>query len=134
VNEALLLHQQANVHAMIDISDGLAADVNHICEESGCGAVLRGAVLRAEAIPVSDAARRMGDGRSPLEHALGDGEDFELVFAVSAEDGKKLIESQPVTGITLAHIGECVAEDGLFLDEQTKRRTLQPLGYVHRFH
>jgi thiamine-monophosphate kinase len=126
VHEALALGQQTNLHAMIDISDGLAADVHHICAESRCGAV-----LRAEAIPISAAARSMKDSRSPLEHALGDGEDFELAFAVSAEDGKKLVESQPVAGITLIHIGECIADGGLYLEEQGKRRALQPLGYVH---
>src|SRR5262249_45919156 len=53
VREALQLHAAADLHAMIDISDGLAADVNHICEESHCGAV-----LDAEALPIADAARR----------------------------------------------------------------------------
>src|SRR5262249_6083838 len=65
VREALQLHGLVDLHAMIDVSDGLAGDVFHICEESRCGAV-----LRAEAIPISDAARTMGDGQSPLEHAL----------------------------------------------------------------
>src|SRR5439155_2535913 len=99
VREALRLHEAAPLHAMIDVSDGLAADVFHLCEESGCGAV-----LRAEAIPVADAARAMNDGRSALDHALGDGEDFELVFAVAAEDGRKLAEMQPVAGATLMQI------------------------------
>jgi hypothetical protein len=67
----------------------LAADVNHICQESGCGAV-----LGAERIPISDAARRMNDNKSPLDPALGDGEDFELVFAVAPEDGRHLLATQ----------------------------------------
>ena len=124
--EALRLHEAAPLHAMIDVSDGLAADVCHIIEESGCGAV-----LIAESIPITDAARGMNDGRSALEHALGDGEDFELVFAVAAEDGRRLAAEQPIPGVTLARIGECVGEKGLFLEENGRRRALAPLGYVH---
>ncbi len=125
VREAAALHALAEVHAMIDISDGLAADVTHLCEESGCGAV-----LWAERIPITDAARQMADKRLPLEHALGDGEDFELVFAVSAAEAQRLAATQPVAGITLTPIGECVAE-GLWLEENGQRRPLPPLGYVH---
>jgi thiamine-monophosphate kinase len=125
VREAQQLHALAELHALIDVSDGLAADVWHICEESKCGAV-----LRAEAIPVSDAARRMSDGRAPLEHALGDGEDFELVFAVSPEDARALLQEQPIPEVTLTAVGECV-EGGLWLEEGGRRRSLAPTGYVH---
>jgi thiamine-monophosphate kinase len=125
IREAIALHQAAELHALIDISDGLAADVHHICEESGCGAV-----LRASSIPIAPDALRLNDGRSPLEHALGDGEDFELAFAVSPEDGKKLLAQQPVAGITLAHVGNFV-EEGFWLEEHGQRRALEPKGYVH---
>jgi thiamine-monophosphate kinase len=87
-------------------------------------------VLRAESVPVSDDARRMDDGRSPLEHALGDGEDFELVFAVGPEDARALLRAQPVPGVTLAAVGECV-ERGLWLEEAGARRPLAPAGWVH---
>jgi thiamine-monophosphate kinase len=128
VHEALLLHEQADLHAMIDISDGLAADIQHICAESGCGAV-----LRAETIPISEPARRMNDGTSPLDHALGDGEDFELAFAVSPEDGRSLVRGQPIPGIELSHIGEILKEKGMYVEEAGAIRALPPLGYVHRF-
>jgi len=128
VREALQLQEHAQIHAMLDISDGLAADVNHICAESGCGAV-----LVAERIPVTQAARQMRDGRSPLEHALGDGEDFELAFTVAPEDGRRLLAKQPIPGLTLAWIGDCCAESGLYLEENGQRRPLPPLGYVHQF-
>src|SRR5262249_22085423 len=127
IREALHLHQLAGLHAMIDISDGLARDVHHICEESRCGAV-----LYADAIPSADAARNMKDNRTPLEHALADGEDFELVFAVFPEDGKRLIDMQPVAGIQLVKIGECLP-DGFWLEERGRRRQLEPRGYVHEF-
>ena len=126
VREALQLHEAAPLHAMLDVSDGLAADVNHIREESGCGAL-----LSAEAIPIADAAREMKDGRTPLEHALGDGEDFELAFAVGPEDGRKLVEAQPVAGVTLTKIGEFVMENGLWIEENRMRRVLSSSGYVH---
>jgi thiamine-monophosphate kinase len=126
VAEALRLHELAQLHAMIDLSDGLAIDVARMVQESHCGAV-----LHAEAVPINDAARRMTDNRSPLEHALSDGEDFELVFAVTPTDAERLIVEQPIPGITLVEIGECV-EAGLWLQEGTERRPLPPHGYVHR--
>jgi thiamine-monophosphate kinase len=128
VREALHLQELVALHAMIDISDGLAADVGHLADESGCGIV-----LWSENIPLSDAARQMGDEMSPLDHALGDGEDFELVFAVSAEEGRKLLQTQPIPGITLSHIGECVAQAGLWLETSGQRRPLERRGYVHLF-
>jgi thiamine-monophosphate kinase len=125
VREALHLAAAAELHAMIDLSDGLATDTAKLCVESRCGAV-----LWAKAIPISDDARQLGDARSPLEHALGDGEDFELVFAVSAADGERLVREQPVGGVTLTAIGEVVPE-GLWLEEDGARRPLAALGWEH---
>jgi thiamine-monophosphate kinase len=125
VNEAQALHASADLHAMIDVSDGLAADVMHLCRASACGAV-----LCAEQIPVADAAQMAHDGRSPLEHALHDGEDFELVLAVSPEDAHRLLSQQPVPGVALHSIGYCV-ESGLWLQEGGERTYLPAGGYEH---
>jgi thiamine-monophosphate kinase len=125
IREALLLHEAASLHAMIDVSDGLSADVWHICKESGCGAV-----LRAENIPIDRAVLRLTDDGSPLQHALGDGEDFELVFAVTPDDGRRLLAAQPLGAVLLSHIGDCVPA-GLWLEEAGVRRPLPPTGYVH---
>jgi thiamine-monophosphate kinase len=125
VREAIRLHELSHLHAMIDISDGLAADVNHLCVESGCGAV-----LDAARIPVSSDATTLTDHQSPLNHALTDGEDFELVFAVSEDEGRRLIQAQPIPGINLTHIGECVTK-GLWLAQEGVRRPLEPKGYEH---
>jgi thiamine-monophosphate kinase len=127
VREALRLHELADLHAMIDLSDGLAQDLHHICEESRCGAVLYG-----DRIPIHSDVQRLNSPRSPLEHALSDGEDFELVFTVSPADGKKLIESQPLDGLTLAHIGEMVST-GYWMEVDGKREPLEPKGYQHQF-
>jgi thiamine-monophosphate kinase len=127
VAEALYLHRLADLHAMIDLSDGLAKDLHHICEESRCGAV-----LFAKAIPIANAAKELAakDGRSTLDHALADGEDFELVFTVSAADGERLLSEQHVPGIALYRIGEIVAE-GYWLEREGKREVLEPRGYEH---
>ena len=110
---------------MIDISDGLSADLHHILTESRCGAV-----LDATSIPIADAASILSaqSGKTPLEHALGDGEDFELVFAVSPEDGAKLLKDSPVP---VWKIGECEAE-GYWIVENGSRSPLAPKGWVHR--
>ncbi|GIW82536.1 MAG: thiamine-monophosphate kinase [Gemmatales bacterium] len=126
VEEAIQLHRLVDLHAMIDISDGLARDVYHLCSESGCGAV-----LRAQAIPVSSAAKEIHDQRSPLEHALYDGEDFELAFAVAPSDGQWLVENQPIEGLHLFHIGQFETE-GFWLQQDERRTPLEPLGYEHR--
>jgi thiamine-monophosphate kinase len=126
LREALALAAIAPLHAMIDVSDGLSADVEKLCAESGCGAV-----LWANDIPISPEARTMTDGRTPLAHALGDGEDFELVFAVPAAVGRDLAARQPIPGITLSAIGECVPQQGLWLEEGGRRTALAATGYVH---
>jgi thiamine-monophosphate kinase len=130
VAEALQLHRLVPIHAMIDISDGLAGDLNHITTESGCGAL-----LHATSIPISAAARELavadGESRSPLEHALTDGEDFELLLALDAADAQRLLETQPISGINLSRVGECRAEAGVFLEEQGQVRPLVHRAYEH---
>lgn len=70
-----------HAHAMIDVSDGLASEVRHICEESGTGAF-----IIHDSIPLSpktrDAAAALGS--DPYSYALYGGEDFELVFTIPA--------------------------------------------------
>lgn len=75
--EGRWLREQGWVTAMLDISDGLATDVRRLAGASGLGAV-----LEAAHIPLSAPARKRRDSLTPLEHALTDGEDFELLFTV----------------------------------------------------
>jgi len=85
IKEAKWLRQSGFVRCMMDISDGLATDLRHILKASKVGAALDSA-----AIPVGTAGPavhgRLGEASLPLEKALFDGEDFELLFTVRAED------------------------------------------------
>ena len=128
VREALALHQSVALHSLIDVSDGLAADLGHILDESGVGAI-----LDAAAIPISPAARSTNDGRTPLDHALGDGEDFELLFTVSPGDGRKLLAS-PLFSTPVSHVGEITADRGCRLkDTGGNLNPLPPRGWKHGF-
>lgn len=124
VREALALHAAVPIRAMIDISDGLAKDLHRICAESRCGAI-----IDAARVPVSQAARSIRDGVDPLHHALADGEDFELLFAVDPERADRLSNDAPVPVFL---IGECV-ESGVWLVDEGGRRPLPPYGYEHNW-
>lgn len=129
VDEALALNARYELHAGADVSDGLSLDLSHILEESGCGAV-----LNAEAVPIApDAVRlaaQLGDGSTPLDHALGDGEDFELILAVPPHEAKRILAERPVD-VQLTDIGQFVAEPGLWIEENQCRRPFTPRGWEH---
>ena len=79
-------------------------------------------------------AAKAGDAAKPaFAAALTDGEDFELAFAVSPEDGRRLLATQPIPGIMLAHVGEFLADKQYLLEESGSRRTLEPRGFEHGF-
>ena len=127
-DEALAIAGRFAVHAAIDVSDGLSLDLDRLLRASGVGAT-----LDLAAVPIHDDARRAGsqDGRSPLDHALGDGEDFELVLAMPAADARALVAAPPaalrpvIIGSVTAGSGiEAIAPDGT-------RRPLEPRGWVH---
>lgn len=130
IAEGMYLAIQAKTSAMIDVSDGLSTDLGHIARESGVGAVIREA-----AIPVSDAARELEqkDGRPALEHALHDGEDFELLCTVAPGNAGQLRELWPFE-TTITEIGEVTGEDVLIEHADGSRTTLEPRGYEHTWH
>jgi thiamine-monophosphate kinase len=105
------------ISAMIDISDGLSRDLNHIASQSRVAAI-----VDAASVPIhADASVDRGDGRSPLEHALHDGEDYELLFTAARCDHPAAYR-----------IGTIVAGDAVFLEQHGRRQPLKPLGWEHR--
>ena len=132
--EALVIAGAFDVHAAIDISDGLSLDLSRMMDASGVAAVvdLASVPIHADATRM---AARPGDGRSPLDHALGDGEDFELLLALPADEAGRLVTDGPrLTGIPFTIIGEVVAGRGLSA-RATDGSTapLAPRGYEHAF-
>jgi thiamine-monophosphate kinase len=133
VNESLKLAGLCQLHAGIDVSDGLSLDLSRIATESGCGALLE--LSRVPIAPAAhELARQKADGRTPLDHALSDGEDFELILAVAADDAAKLLSEQPVVPLQLTDIGGFIAEPGLWqLTADGDRQPLEPRGWEHPF-
>lgn len=129
VREAQSLYEIADLHAMLDLSDGLSRDLPHMTTEQGLGAV-----VYSNRVPIHPDVSESLDVDSRLNHALHDGEDFELLFAVSPEDGRRLLE-RPLHSGPLTHIGEVVAGPAecrlRFPDGH--ETSLRPHGYEHRF-
>jgi thiamine-monophosphate kinase len=123
---ALEISRHLGPHAMIDISDGLALDLGRILEASGCGAVLDAAALDAAIHP--DAVRLAArDGRSLRDHALHDGEDFELIVVAPAD-----VASSVGDRLNLLPLGQIVASPGLVLRDAAGACTPIPVrGWEH---
>ncbi|HAC89727.1 MAG TPA: thiamine-phosphate kinase [Planctomycetaceae bacterium] len=115
------------VNAAMDISDGLSTDLLRLCDASRCGAV-----LELADIPISPAAQQMGVSsvRSSLDHALGDGEDFELLLAVPSE---RLLELRlRLEGVCQPVVcGQFTSRTGLRAQDRGKIVQLTSTGYVH---
>jgi len=131
VREAIWLHERFTLHAGIDISDGLSLDLARLAEASGCGAV-----VDLAQVPVSPQAHELAslraDGVSALDHALGDGEDFELVLAVPPDEAHKILTS-PSLPVPITRIGRFTHESGLWkLLDDGSHEPLTPVGFEHR--
>ena len=108
---------------MIDCSDGLSVDLNHICEASGVGAEID--PLR---IPLSRSLKAFR--KNPLPLALHGGEDFQLIFTVRPSALPRL---EPLRKkFRLTDIGRIVAEKGIWtVDARGRRKVLEIKGYEH---
>ena len=133
VREASFIAERFDVHAALDCSDGLALDLSRMMAASGT----RG-VVDPTAVPIhADAVRRAArDGTRALDHALGDGEDFELILALPPDAAHALVAAAgvPPLDLPLTIIGRVEAGTGLMAETADGgRRPLEPAGYVHDF-
>ena len=115
--------------ALIDISDGLASDLRHLSDMSGTGARLNTA-----RIPLSPAACGMNDGRTPLDHSLYDGEDFELLLTIPPRNHETFISSWRQTfDLSCTLIGVLTPKKGIIecVDKDDRVTLLDKKGYEH---
>jgi thiamine-monophosphate kinase len=130
--EARWLSENFRVHAMLDISDGLAGDLRHILHASKTGAE-----LLAKAIPISPqarvAARAESSTKPPLLAALTDGEDFELLFTVGSRQAVPLLDAwnKRFPKLRLSCIGKITGEPGIRIRDKNGIRSFTGHGYAH---
>jgi thiamine-monophosphate kinase len=116
--------RRVKASSMIDLSDGLARDVRHLCVESKVGVR-----VEAAAVPVSAAAlaRAGGDPEKALQAALTDGEDYELLFTVPDSDAALLEASWP-SQVKLSRVGTMTADLGVVLVQRDGSSRELPVG------
>jgi len=120
LKEARFLTKNFKVHSMIDVSDGLIADLGHILESSRVGAV-----IYEKDIPVSKDAEG-------FTSAIKEGEDFELIFTMPMAASRMLLDAWPFR-TRLSRIGEvCKGRSDLHIVTRSgKKKKITPVGYTH---
>jgi thiamine-monophosphate kinase len=127
VGWGIVLGEERLATAMIDLSDGLSSDLNHLCAASGVGALIDASLLPIDERVVELCGRRALD---PLQLALHGGEDFELLFTAKPEDAARL--PRRVDGVEIKRIGEVITSDkGVKISEGTRIWDLKPGGWKH---
>jgi thiamine-monophosphate kinase len=131
--EAAAIAGRFCVHAAIDVSDGLSLDLARMMAASGTAAV-----LDLDAVPLHPDAECLAarDGQPAIDHALGDGEDFELLLALAPDEASRLIAemTSEQLGTPLTIIGEVRTGAGLYARSgRGLPDPLSPRGYEHGF-
>jgi len=127
VKEALQLRSACEIHAMLDISDGLASDLFHLIDANGLGLTLTGA-----AIPIHADVPESLSTEARLQAALNDGEDFELLLCLDSATADRLL-ADPLPGIDLFPIGKITREPGIRLNWNGRPTPLPRGGWSHAF-
>jgi len=127
IHEARILASRHELRSMIDVSDGLASDLGHICKSSCVGAE-----INAAAVPIHADAKNDPSDPTGLRGALSDGEDYELLFTLPPNQAAALVGDQPLT-VRVSRIGTIVAGEGMTLIRPDgQRESLAPRGWEHK--
>ncbi|NLK52911.1 MAG: thiamine-phosphate kinase [Syntrophomonadaceae bacterium] len=129
VQEGRILSSLGWVHALIDISDGLASEVGHLCTQSRVGVE-----IWWEALPIAPSTRDVARACAscPEEWALTGGEDYELLMAVPADRVEATQEALQKIGCALTAVGRIRPRDeGGTLVHPEGRWPLNFKGYDH---
>src|SRR2546423_6239205 len=127
VGWGIVLGEEQLATGMIDLSDGLSSDLNHLCQASGVGARIESSLLPIDQRVTELCGRRALD---PLQLALHGGEDFELLFTVKPENVARL--PRRVDGVEIKRIGEVTsASGGVKISEGSRVWDLKPGGWKH---
>lgn len=113
-------------HCAIDVSDGLMADLGHICRASGVGAV-----IEAERLPLSDPLRKLAPADTALAWALSGGDDYQICFTVAPGLIKRLEELQEKHRIECTAIGEIVQGSECVCLSEGRIVDCELTGYKH---
>lgn len=121
--------EAARASACIDISDGLCADVGHICQQSGVGAV-----IEQSQIPLSAAAQAiLTSSPQAFDRVLTGGDDYELAFAIPAVSRDAVFAHGRQVGVEITMIGMFKAGNGVAVrDGQGRLSEVSFAGYQHR--
>jgi thiamine-monophosphate kinase len=130
LEESRWLAQQFDIHAMIDLSDGLATDLRHLLGKN------LGAELRTPAIPISHAAKKQAKAnpaKTATIAALTDGEDYELLFTLPANQAVPLHDQwkKKFPDLPLHCIGKITNQPGITLRDDKGVLPLNVKGYDH---
>ncbi|HEY4136295.1 MAG TPA: thiamine-phosphate kinase [Alphaproteobacteria bacterium] len=120
----------AKVHAAADVSDGLVADLGHICEASGVSARLEAARLPLS--PAVAAALAQEGGETALARLLTGGDDYEIVFAAPPDAEAAILALAAAHELTVTRIGRIESGQGVtVIDAAGKALSLPQKGYRH---
>lgn len=131
IKQGQWLARNFDIHAMIDLSDGLSSDLQCLLSPE------IGAEIHTNSLPISKAARQVAQnnpsGKTPILAALTDGEDYELLFSLPSKFAVSLLDSWKITfpELSLKCIGRITNEPGIILKDDKGRHSLNIYGYDH---